>query len=74
MDGEQPMGVPNDVPGGDTIMQDDPHVDAHASNFGTGFDGVDTSSIMIMLQNMQLRKMRGMWRILKGEMPLKLHK
>lgn len=35
-------------------MQYAPHVDAHGSNFGTGF--ADTSSIMTMLQNMQLRQ------------------
>lgn len=50
------MGVPHDVPKVDAVMQDAPHVDAHGSNFGTGFGGVDMSSIMIMLYNMQLRQ------------------
>lgn len=54
MDDEQPMGVPHDVPGGDVVMQDSPHGYAHGSDFGTGYG--DTSSIMTMLQNMQLRK------------------
>lgn len=55
VDDEQHMRVPHDVPKGDGAFQDAPHVDAHRSNFGTGFYGVDTSSIMTMLQNMQLR-------------------
>lgn len=53
MDDEQPIGAPRVVHRGDVVMQDVPHGDAHASSFGIGFG--DTSSIMTMLQNMQLR-------------------
>lgn len=52
MDDEQPIHTSNHVSKGDVIMQDAPHANAHGNTFGTGFG--DTSSIMTMLQNMQL--------------------
>lgn len=54
MDDEQPMGASHDVPDGDVVIQDAPCGDSHGNAFGTGFG--DTSSIMTMLKNMQLRQ------------------
>lgn len=54
MDDEQPMGASLEVLEGDVVMQDAPYGDTHGNTFGTGFG--DTSSIMTMLQNMQVRQ------------------
>lgn len=54
MDDEEDMGVPHDLPEGDAVMQDAPHGDDHDTSFGTSF--ADTSFIMTMLQNIQLRQ------------------
>lgn len=54
MDDEKPMGVPYDVLEGDAVMHNAPHGDDHGVGFSFGF--ADTSSIMIMLHNMQLRQ------------------
>lgn len=54
MDDEQPMGIHHDVTGGDSVMHDAPHGDDHGNGFGTC--SVDTTYIMTMLQNMQMRK------------------
>lgn len=51
---DQPIGISHDVSQGDAFMQDATHEDAHGNNFSAGFG--DLSSIMTMLQNMQLRQ------------------
>lgn len=50
---DQPIGTSNDVPQGDACIQDVTHEDDYGNSFGVGFG--DPSSIMTMLQNMQLR-------------------
>lgn len=50
---DQPIGTSHDVSEGGNVMQDANHENAHGNNFGAGFG--DLSSIMTMLQNMQLR-------------------
>lgn len=54
MDGEQPMGVHHDVTEGDVVMHDVPRGDDHGGGFGTNY--ANTTSIMTMLQDMQMRQ------------------
>lgn len=51
---DQPISTSHDVPQGDSFMQDVTHLDSHGNSFATRFR--DPSSIMTMLQNMQLRQ------------------
>lgn len=74
MDDEKHMDIPHYVPEGDVVIKYVPHLDAHGSNFGTGFGGVHTSSIMTMLQNMQLRQDERYVEDCQRKMPLKLPK
>lgn len=69
MDDDKPIGVHHYITEGDVVMHDAPCGEDHGAGFGTNYD--DTTSIMTMLQDMQ---MRDMMRIVNGERPLKLHK
>jgi hypothetical protein len=48
------MGVHHDVTEGDAVMHDAPRGDDHGACFGTNY--VDTTSIMTMLQVIQMRQ------------------
>lgn len=53
MDHEQPMEVHHDGTEGDAVMHDAPRGDDYGANFS--IDYADTTSIMTMLQDMQMK-------------------
>lgn len=54
MDDEQPMGVHHDVIEGDVAMHDASRGYDHGAGFGTNY--ADTTSIITMLQDMQMKQ------------------